>query len=101
MKVFGIPLPSLIAIALVGVLIGVGASAPLIAGDDDATGSSKYERPFPLPHGYYSETDRVLRLRQRWPARRPVRLRPAIVQASRGDSDLHGRPGVGLAYRGH
>ncbi len=57
MKIFGIPLPQLIAVVLVGVLIGVGASAPLIAGDDAATGSSKFERPFPLPHGYYQDTD--------------------------------------------
>ena len=57
MKVLGTPIPYVLAILLLGVIIGVGATTPLIGGSSVKSADNKYDRPYPFPHRYYADTD--------------------------------------------
>jgi len=56
MTVRGISLPYLLATLFLGLLIGVGVSAPLIARPGQAA-TNPYQRPYPFPHRYWAEKD--------------------------------------------
>ena len=57
MRVLGMPAPFFIALLLVGILVGVGVSTPLMIRSSDEAVENPFERPYPFPHRYWAESD--------------------------------------------